>query len=102
MILAIISAIFCFAAAIFMFTSYFRKTNLMRVLSVFLAFEGVWILVSYLLLQLNPNNAFIFPINYIVTIVFMGYILFLLARTRFTNHFTKRKPKTEKKDDFKA
>lgn len=83
MILAIISAIFCFAAAILMFTPFFRKIVLLRPAAIYLLFQGVWILLSYALLQLNPNNGFIFPINYIATIAVVAYYIFVMVMVRF-------------------
>lgn len=82
MILAIISAIFCFAAAIIFFTPYFRHNSLLRPCAFYLIFEGVWTLASYAFLQLNPNNSFIFPINYIATIILMGYYIVVLIMHR--------------------
>ena len=92
MILAIVSAIVCFAAAILMFTPFFRKNPPLRPIAIYLLFQGVWIMVSYALLQLNPNNQFVFPINYIATIVLLAYLIFVMVGSRF-----KRKPDKERK-----
>ena len=92
MILAIISAAVCFAAAVLMFTPYFRKNSLLRPAAIYLLFQGVWTLLSYALLQLNPNNSFIFPINYIATIIILAYYIFVMITTRL-----KRKDKNKKK-----
>lgn len=92
MILAIISAIICFAAAILMFTPYFRKMTLLRPLAVYLIFQGAWTLISYVLLQLNPNNGFIFPINYIATIIIMIYYIFIMLMTRIKSRSRRKRP----------
>ena len=75
-----------------MFTPHFRKVFLLRPVAFYLIFQGVWILLSYALLQLNPNNAFIFPINYIATIILIAYFIFVMIASRF-----KRKPKRDKR-----
>ena len=91
MILAIISSVVCFAAAVFMFTPYFRKITLLRPLAVYLIFQGAWTLLSYALLQLNPNNGFIFPLNYIATIIIIVYYIFIMAMTKLKSRSKRKK-----------
>lgn len=92
MILAIIAALVCLAAAAVTFTPNLRGIRLLRPIAVYLIFQGVWILLSYALLQLNPNNAFVFPVNYIATILLIAYFIFVMIASNF-----KRKLKKEKK-----
>ena len=98
MILAIISAVFCFGAAVLIFTPYFRKIALMRPLAYYLFFEGAWQLLSYIILQLDPTNGFIANINYIGTIIIVGYYIILLVMTRLkSGKLKKSKKKKERK-----
>ncbi len=78
MILAILSAVFCFGAAVLIFTPSFRRVALLRPLAYYLFFQGVWQLVSYIVLQLDPTNGFIANVNYVGTILILGYYIFIL------------------------
>lgn len=78
MILAIVSAIFCFGAAVLIFTPSFRRIALLRPMAYYLFFQGVWQLISYIVLQIDPTNGIISTINYIGTIAILGYYIFIL------------------------
>lgn len=78
MILAILSAVFCFGAAVLIFTPSFRRIALLRPLAYYLFFQGVWQLVSYIVLQIDPTNGFIANVNYVGTILILGYYIFIL------------------------
>ncbi len=82
MIFAIIASIFCFLAAVMMFMPFFKKAALLRPFAVYLIFQGAWILLSYALLSLNPNNALVFPINYTATVLLTAYFIFVMIKTR--------------------
>ena len=91
MILAIIAALFCLAAGVVTFFPFFRKIKLLRPVGAYFVFEGIWLLASYALLQLNPNNSFIFPINYVVTILAMACCIFLMAKAKGSSRSKKKR-----------
>lgn len=97
MILAIISAVICFVAAILIFTPYFRKMAVLRPLAFYLFFEGVWLLLSYVILQIDPTNGFIANINYIGTIIIVGYYVFFLIMTNMKSRKKRKKAEKERK-----
>ncbi len=97
MILAIASALVLFGASVLIFTPYFRKISLLRPLAYYLFFQGVWQLLSYIILRLDPTNGFIANINYIGTIIIVGYYIFLLVMTKLKSG---RKRKKQKKSEF--
>lgn len=91
MILAIISAVVCFGAAVLIFTPSFRKIALLRPMAYYLFFQGVWQLISYIVLQIAPTNGLINPVNYIGTIIILGYYIFiLLINSKKINKLRKR------------
>ena len=77
MILAIITAVVCFAAAIIMLTPYFRKITLLRPMAFFLIFQGAWHIFSY-----------------IGTILIILYYIFILFMTRSKSKRKKRDKKS--------
>jgi len=92
MILAIICAVLCFAAAIIMFTPYFRKITLLRPMAFYLIFEGAWHIFSYLIDDLYPTSVVPAYINRIGTILVIVYYIFIL----FMTHSKSRRKKKEK------
>ncbi len=97
MILAIISASVCFGASVLIFTPHLRKSALLRPLAYYLFFEGVWQLLSYIILQVDPTNGFIANINYIGTILIIGLYIFLLIKTHFkASRANKKQEKSER------
>ena len=81
MILAILSSLICFIAAVIMFTPYFRKVTLLRPCAVYFIFQGCWQLVAYLVSQLSPGNEIMLYISFIATIVLLLYYIFILLMT---------------------
>ncbi len=82
MILAILSALVCFAAAIVMLTPYFRKITLLRPMACYLIFEGAWQIFSYLVLDLHPTSQIPGYVDRIGTILIVLYYIFILFMTR--------------------
>lgn len=95
MILTLLSAIVCFAAAIIMFSAYYRKMTLLRPLAVYLVFEGAVNLLNYILSELAPTSVVGDTINRIGTILIVAYYIFILLMTK-----TKSKRKTRTREDI--
>ena len=91
MILAIVTAIICFAGAIIMLTPYFRKITLLRPMACDLIFQGAWQIVSFFVYEVYPTSAVPGYINRIGTILIVLYYIFMLFMTR-------RKSKRKKRD----
>lgn len=91
MLLAILTALVCFVAAIIMFSSYFRKMPLLRPLAIYLIFEGCATLLSYFLSQLNPVSTLGDTIGQIGTIVIVVYYIFILVMTKSKSKRKKRR-----------
>ena len=94
MILAIITAVVCFAAAIIMLTPYFRKITLLRPMAFFLIFQGAWHIVSYLICDIYPTSQIPGLINRIGTILIILYYIFILFMTRSKSKRKKREKKS--------
>lgn len=97
MVLAVLSAVICFFAAVLIFTPYFRKLPVLRPLAVFLIFEGAWQLAAYLILQIDPTNGFILTLNYIGTVLIIGFYIFFLCMTRMKSKRKHKKTEKERK-----
>ncbi|MDR0914215.1 MAG: hypothetical protein LBM65_03520 [Oscillospiraceae bacterium] len=82
MAFAIISAIVCLACGLLLFTAFYSKVKLLTPVAVYLVFRGVWGLIEYILLQLYPGNEAVLTVDYIATIIIIGYYAFLLWRTK--------------------
>ena len=82
MVLAILCAVLCFAAAIFMLSPYFRKLPLLRPLAFYLIFEGAWHIFTYIVRDLHPTSLVPDYIGRIGTILIIVYYLFILIMTR--------------------
>lgn len=82
MVLAILTAILCFAAAIFMLSPYFRKLPLLRPMAFYLIFEGAWQIFTYIIRDLHPTSLVPDYIGRIGTIVIILYYIFILIMTR--------------------
>lgn len=95
MILAFVTALLCFFAAIIMLTPYFRKITLLRPMACFLIFQGAWQIFSYLIYELYPTSPVPGYVNRIGTILIVLYYLFILFMTRSKS---KRKKKEREKD----
>lgn len=81
MILAILSAVACFAAAIIMLTPYFRRITLLRPMACYLIFEGAWQIFSYLICDIYPTSQVPGYVNRIGTILIIVYYIFMLLMT---------------------
>ncbi|MBQ9679137.1 MAG: hypothetical protein IJV48_00430 [Ruminococcus sp.] len=90
MILAIVTAVICFIAAIIMLTPYFRKITLLRPMAFYLIFQGAWQIFSYLIYELYPTSVVPGYVNRIGTILIVLYYLFILFMTRTKSKRKKR------------
>lgn len=90
MILTIISAVFCFGGAVFLFTKKNRTSLLSHPFAIFLIFEGASLLFAHLMKELNPTTVLPQYVNAIGLIVLVLYLVFVLL---FTGKFSKRKSK---------
>ncbi|MBQ3928765.1 MAG: hypothetical protein II711_01565 [Clostridia bacterium] len=86
MLPAIISALVCLAAATLLYTPRLRNFQHYRPIALFFLFEGVWVLIDYLMKQISPDNVFMELIHYIGLIIlglyFMVSVLFLSKKKR--------------------
>ena len=82
MILAILTALVCFVAAIIMLTPYFRKITLLRPMAFYLIFQGAWQIFSYLIYELYPTSPVPGYVIRIGTILIVLYYIFILFMTR--------------------
>ena len=76
MLLAIISAAICLAAATIMYTPKMRSFSQYRPVGLFFLFEGVWILTDYIIKQMIPDNIFMMIVHYIGLSVIGLYFVF--------------------------
>ena len=76
MLLAIISATICLAAATIMYTPKMRSFSQYRPVGLFFLFEGVWILADYIIKQMIPDNIFMMIVHYIGLSVIGLYFVF--------------------------
>lgn len=90
MILAFVTAVVCFAAAILMLTPYFRKITLLRPMAFYLIFQGAWQIFSYLIYELYPTSQIPGYVDRIGTIVIVLYYIFILFMTRSKSKRKKR------------
>lgn len=90
MILAIITAILCFIAAVIMLMPYFRKITLLRPMAFYLIFEGAWQIFSYLICDLYPTSQVPGYVDRIGTILIILYYIFILFMTRTKSKRKKR------------
>ncbi len=82
MVLAILCAVLCFAAAIIMLSPYFRKLPLLRPMAFYLIFVGAWHIFTYVIRDLHPTSLVPDYIGRIGTILIIIYYLFILIMTR--------------------
>ncbi len=93
MILAILTAVVCFTAAIIMLTPYFRKITLLRPMAVYLIFEGAWHIFSYIISDIYPTSPLPGYVDRIGTILIILYYIFILFMTRSKSKRKKREKK---------
>lgn len=82
MLLPIITALACFAAAMIMFSSYYRKMSLLRPMGVYLIFEGAMVMLNYVLTDIYPTTAIPHYIQCIGTLLIVLYYIFILVMTK--------------------
>ena len=75
MLLAVISAAVCLAVATMMYTPKMRTFRFYRPVALIFLFEGVWLLVDYIVRQISPDSTFTMVIHYIGLIVFGAYFI---------------------------
>ena len=90
MLLTIITALVCFVAATLMFTSYYRKMTLLRPLAIYLIFEGIMTMLTYIIRDLYPTSTIVDIINQSGTLIIILYYILILAMTMIKS---KRKSK---------
>lgn len=93
MILAVICALLCFAAAVIMLLPYFRKITLLRPMAFYLIFEGAWQIFSYLISDLYPTSPVPAYVDRIGTILIILYYIFVMLMTMIKSKRKKRDKK---------
>ena len=93
MILAIITAVVCFAAAIIMLTPYFRKITLLRPMAFYLIFRGAWHIFAYIVNDIYPTSQLPGYVDRIGTILILLYYIFMLFMTLSKSKRKKREKK---------
>lgn len=78
MLIAIISAVICLIISIVLFTPAFRRLLILRPVALFFIFEGVWIMVDYIITQIWPGIEAMQWVHYAGIIIFGGYLLICL------------------------
>ena len=82
MVAALISAVVCFSITVMLFTPSFRQIGMLRPITLFFAFEGIWIIVDYIVTKVAPGTDATQWIHYVGIIVFGGYLLICLFYSR--------------------
>lgn len=82
MLLTIITALVCFVAAVVMFTPYYRKMALLRPMALYLIFEGIMIMLTYIISDLYPTSTTVDIINRVGTLIIVVYYIFILVMTK--------------------
>ncbi len=91
MVLVIIAAVCCLAAATLMYTPRMRSFPYYRPLAFFFLFEGIWLPADYAVAQIAPGAVFMSFIHYIAIILLVAYLVVCV----FLN--TRKKKGTKKK-----
>ena len=99
MLLAVISAAVCLAVATMMYTPKMRTFRLYRPVALIFLFEGVWLLVDYIVRQISPDNNFTMIIHYIGLIVLGAYLILRILFDSNDKINDKLKDKLKKKKD---
>lgn len=97
MVLAIICAVLCFAAAITMLSPYFRKLTLLRPMAFYLIFEGAWHIFTFIIRDLYPTSLVPDYIGRIGTILIILYYIFIMIMTRTKSKRKNRESEKEEK-----
>ncbi len=75
MLLAILAAAACLAAATIMYSPKMRHFRYYRPVAVMFLFEGIWVLADYAFAQLIPGNVFMQIIHYLGIIAVVIYLI---------------------------
>lgn len=94
MLLAVISAAVCLAVATLMYTPKMRTFKFYRSFALIFLFEGIWLLVDYIVRQISPDNTFMMVVHYVGLIV-LG-VIFILRILFESNDKIKDKIKKKK------
>ncbi len=76
MLLAVISAAVCLAVATMMYTPKMRVFKFYRPVALIFLFEGIWLLVDYIVRQIWPDSTATMVIHYIGLILLGAYFIF--------------------------
>lgn len=82
MILSLICSVMFFLSAIILFMPKFRKYPFFKPFGVYMAYQGIWTLLSYIVNQLFPTNQVMTVFNYLGGFVFCIYFLFIFYVSR--------------------
>lgn len=81
MILSLICSVMFFLSAIILFMPRFRKYPFFKPFGVYMAYQGIWTLLSYIVNQLFPTNQVMTVFNYLGSFVFCIYFLYIYYMT---------------------
>lgn len=96
-IFSIICAVMCFLSAIILFMPKFRKYPFFKPFGVYLAYQGIWTLLSCLIDRLFPTNQVMTVLSYLGSLIFCLYFLFIyLASQRKSGKAAKKTAKAKK------
>lgn len=109
MLFSIICAVMYFISAIILFMPKFRKYPFFKPFGVYMTYQGIWTLLSYLVNQLFPTNQVMTVFNYLGSFVFCLYFLFVYVVSqkksgksgKHTKKAKKSKPAEEKRSEPK-
>ncbi len=100
LLLPIIAAVACLAVATLMYTPKMRVFGFYRPVALFFLFEGVWLLLDYIVRQINPDSTFTMVVHYIGLVVLAGYFaLRIFFESSSKADKVKKKIKPKKKSD---
>ncbi len=99
MLLAVISAAVCLAVATMMYTPKMRVFRFYRPVALIFLFEGVWLLLDYIIRQIFPDSTFTMVIHYIGLIILGALFILKILFESNDKIKDKLKSKTKKKTD---
>lgn len=95
MLIAIISAVVCLIISIVLFTPAFRGLLILRPVALFFIFEGIWIMVDYIITQIWPGIEAMQWVHYAGIIIFGGYLLICLFFSRPGKYKNRKKSRRQ-------
>ncbi|HCA54323.1 MAG: hypothetical protein II735_04405 [Clostridia bacterium] len=97
MLLAIIAAVACLAVATLMYTPKMRTFRFYRPVALIFLFEGIWLLIDYIVQQIAPDSTVTMILHYVGLII---YGIYFILRILFeSNDKIKDKIKAKKKSE---